>query len=143
MSKICKLCKIGKDPVKDFYIRNVEKGTRRAVCKKCLNSNQYNYLRRNCKNRRNWCLKHFYGVDLNWYNETFEEQEGRCAACYKHQSELEKALAVDHCHQSKKVRGLLCSNCNSALGMSHDSIKTLLNLVKYLEKHSKSDQKGI
>lgn len=42
-------------------------------------------------------------------------------------------LVVDHCHSSGEVRGLLCHNCNRALGLFKDSRENLLNAVEYLE----------
>ena len=42
-------------------------------------------------------------------------------------------LVVDHCHATGTVRGLLCHNCNRALGLLHDNTEVLLNAIKYLE----------
>jgi hypothetical protein len=43
--------------------------------------------------------------------------------------------SVDHCHQTGKVRGVLCARCNSALGMVGDNISVLEGLIDYLKKH--------
>lgn len=56
-------------------------------------------------------------------------QRGGCAICRE-----KKRLCVDHCHVSKKVRGLLCRECNIALGLLNDSVARLKRAVKYLIK---------
>jgi len=62
-----------------------------------------------------------------------EEQEHKCAICLTSDVDLEKLLAVDHCHTTGKVRGLLCSNCNLALGNFKDNITNLEQAIKYLK----------
>lgn len=53
-----------------------------------------------------------FGLTLEVYNQMFTNQEGKCKICNNHQSELRSALAVDHCHTTGEIRGLLCGNCN-------------------------------
>lgn len=57
-----------------------------------------------------------------------EEQQGKCGICKE-----SKKLFVDHCHKTRKVRGLLCSKCNLIIGQLNDSVEVGKNLVKYLE----------
>ncbi len=64
-------------------------------------------------------------------------QNEACAICKnpetaKHKGVLKK-LAVDHCHISLKIRGLLCSNCNQALGKFKENLETLINAINYLK----------
>ncbi len=64
----------------------------------------------------------------------FVAQNGVCAIC----SRLNlsgRRLAVDHDHATGKVRGLLCSRCNSAIGLARESLDVLKKTVLYLEKH--------
>ena len=69
--------------------------------------------------------------DLNDYNRAFQIQGGKCALCDKHQSELKRALAVDHDHATGRFRGLLCSPCNSnAVGIN--TLETIDLVKKYL-----------
>ena len=63
----------------------------------------------------------------------FDLQNGCCAICNRHESEFETALAVDHCHLTNKVRGLLCKDCNFFLGKAKDNIDILKSGIKYLE----------
>ena len=74
---------------------------------------------------------------LKDYARHFELQNGRCklATCNKHQSELEKALAVDHDHETGFFRGLLCDICNYHKVRSLTLVEAL-EIVAYLKQHS-------
>lgn len=76
-----------------------------------------------------------------------QRQDNRCAICRKvevgrHQSGKLRELAVDHCHETGKLRGLLCSKCNLGLGMFNDDWLVLDNAIEYLSywhgKHGSS-----
>jgi hypothetical protein len=82
-------------------------------------------------------IRNHYELTADGYNEMFASQEGKCLICKRHQEEFSKRLFVDHDHRTKKVRGLLCQNCNSGLGMFADDIERLKNAVNYLEKYGK------
>jgi hypothetical protein len=73
-----------------------------------------------------------FGLTLEDYDLMFNNQYGCCAICGRLHSEFKKKLAVDHCHSTGKVRGILCSNCNSILGHAHDSIEVLQKAIDYL-----------
>lgn len=79
-------------------------------------------------------LKHKFGITLDQYNKMFEEQQGCCAICGKHQTEFKRRLAVDHNHKTGKVRALLCDKCNWALGMLNEKVCVMKNMILYLEK---------
>ncbi len=75
-----------------------------------------------------------YGLTKEQYNITYNYQKGCCAICKRHQSEFKRVLAVDHNHTTGTVRGLLCNNCNSALGLYQEKISTLKGAIAYLKK---------
>lgn len=77
-------------------------------------------------------LKKLYGITQDDYNRMYNEQDGKCYICYRHQSKLKRALSVDHCHRTNKVRKLLCDKCNTALGLCQENSTILTNLIKYL-----------
>lgn len=79
---------------------------------------------------RRYLLKK-YGITLEQYKYLFTKQKGECAICKKKQK---TSLVVDHCHKSKKIRGLLCITCNLSLGGFKDSIIQLKKAIKYLRK---------
>ena len=89
--------------------------------------------------KRNYNLKKKYGIDLEIYKNMLLEQKGVCKICGLPETAIIRgriaALAVDHCHETGKVRGLLCMNCNRMLGNAKDSTANLLNAIKYLEDH--------
>lgn len=65
-------------------------------------------------------------------------QASLCAICHQPETALGahgkvKSLAVDHCHETGRVRGLLCNNCNRAIGLLGDSVDLLLKAVEYLK----------
>lgn len=92
-----------------------------------------NYKKANQSKIRTLNLKK-YGITLAQYEQMFADQAGCCAICKTHQSEFSKSLAVDHCHTSGKVRGLLCGLCNTALGSMRDSPEILASAINYLRK---------
>lgn len=85
--------------------------------------------------QQSYNLARNYRITIEQYNVMFAEQEGKCLGCFKHQSNFKKALCVDHDHKTGKIRGLLCSNCNTGLGLIKDSSDILMNLIEYLAKY--------
>ena len=56
----------------------------------------------------------------------------KCAVCG---TTADKAkMCIDHCHDTKKVRGLLCHGCNTALGLMKDDVQNIIRLSQYLAK---------
>jgi hypothetical protein len=95
-------------------------------------------------------LKNCYGLTDEKYNAILNTQNRACLGCLKTVEELGKLLTVDHDHAccpkakscGKCIRGLLCSNCNVALGRLKDNVETLKNLIKYLNKHNRRNKNG-
>ncbi len=79
-------------------------------------------------------LKAAFGINIDEYAAMLNTQGGVCAICKKTPEVNKKRLAVDHCHNSKKVRGLLCSTCNSAIGLLRDDISILKSAIQYIRK---------
>lgn len=94
---------------------------------------RYKDIEKRRKWERNFDYMRNYGITTDDYNRMFDEQEGRCAICLKHQSEFNKRLHVDHCHKTNQVRGLLCHNCNLSIGRLGEDIKTLERAIRYLQ----------
>lgn len=86
--------------------------------------------------QRNWLRKN-YNMTLDEYQEIFKKQRGLCAICgsegFAIARNQRQMIVIDHCHASGAVRGLLCHNCNRALGLFKDSVENLKNAIQYLE----------
>lgn len=79
---------------------------------------------------RNDMLKNRYGITSEEYGWMLSFQAGVCAVCKT--DEAGKSLAVDHCHKTGRVRGLLCRRCNMALGAFHDDADRIRRAAAYL-----------
>lgn len=111
---------------KEWDAKNVDK--RKANNEKFKKTNPLYHVEKH--------LKSSYGISLEDYNFLLQQQQFKCQCCG---IEAEKAqrgkLFVDHCHTNGAIRGLLCQQCNTALGMVKDNVETLYKLASYLIKH--------
>lgn len=92
----------------------------KGLCSECY-ANQDKY--------RDTVLQNKYGITLREYVLLLEKQNGVCAICG---NEGLNRLAVDHCHKTGVVRGLLCAQCNHGLGNFKDDPKLLISAIDYL-----------
>ena len=91
------------------------------------------------KNRRKSYIQEAfrkYGITSDEFYSLMVKQQDSCATCFTpfNWSDRETKPHIDHCHATKKVRGILCKKCNSVLGMVKDNPDTLKNLAEYLRK---------
>lgn len=100
---------------------------------------QREWRKRNPDKAKSLDLKKMYGITLGDYEKLLDKQKGLCAICKQPERSVDKdggprRMPVDHCHQTGKIRGLLCTSCNRALGLFKDSPQNLKNAIEYLEK---------
>lgn len=134
-TKQCTSCSIEK-PILDFHWHYKDKGIRRTSCKVCRSNVEK--LRQRTEsykiNRTNYNLQKAYGISSAEYEEKLKYQNYSCALCGI--KPTTKALAVDHCHTTGKVRSLLCGLCNTGLGQFKDNPELLLKAADYLRKYN-------
>lgn len=99
------------------------------------NATKRAWYARNKEHQKRVVRLRMYGITADKYQELFTQQGGVCAVCRK-PCITGRMLAVDHCHKTGKIRGLLCSPCNSALGFVKDDLTRLEALVSYLRSSS-------
>jgi hypothetical protein len=78
-------------------------------------------------------MKFKYGLSIEEYNSMLESQNHKCMICKTPTENLKRKLAVDHCHTTNSVRGLLCGTCNTGLGQLKDSPELLRKAAEYIE----------
>ncbi len=112
--------------------------SRKSHCRDCVNKSNLERYHNNDKTKeahRRAAHKHrikSYGISYEDYNSMLEKQNYSCLICRS----KPETLHVDHCHKTGKVRGLLCSTCNTALGHAKDDIEILKKMIEYLEVHN-------
>jgi hypothetical protein len=94
-----------------------------------------NYEKRKERNRE-FRLRRQFGLPLGEHKLLLEKQNYTCPICHRHQKDLPRNLSLDHCHTTGQIRGLLCLNCNAALGHTRDSITILKEMINYLKKYN-------
>jgi hypothetical protein len=125
---------------------NVQWVEKRFIKRKYETSKEYNkefqkHYRLTASERvKNCRLKLTYGIDINFYYEMLASQNHKCAICGKEETFYNRlgrkiSLAVDHCHKTGKIRGLLCAHCNKSIGAFGESIDVLQSAIDYLKAH--------
>ncbi len=153
MPKLCPGCRILKSST-EFH-RRVKTGRLRSRCKSCeLIERNASYHKRPIEVRRHaraiynaWRGKNpAYGRDYNRlkkfgvsrerYDQMLAAQGGRCGICRSDnpRSRRVATFAIDHCHATGVVRGLLCIPCNVAIGMFKDSPERAISASQYLSR---------
>lgn len=134
-AKRCPKCDVYK-PKDLFYRSKSHKDGCSSYCKACQNLRTTSYARDNKEKipTQSYSLKRRYGITSEEYLQMLDNQGGKCAICEVENCLTGRALAVDHCHDTGKIRGLLCSNCNIGLGNFKDSLELLKKSVQYLSK---------
>lgn len=87
--------------------------------------------KRRGRDQRHTQLKTHYGITKAQYDEMLLAQGGKCAIC---SVDPKETLCVDHCHDSGRVRALLCRSCNTGLGCFKDDLSLFGLAIRYLEK---------
>lgn len=118
-TKECCVCALYK-PLSDFHNDKSKISGRQSRCK-------------NCDRKAGLALR--YGLRIEEYDDLMTSQGRRCAICANVPI---KPLAVDHCHITGNVRGLLCQSCNLLLGHAKDDPKILQHAAEYLVATNKA-----
>jgi hypothetical protein len=118
------------------YDKNYYQKNRDSINKKNRDRNHRNYDIRKEKNRN---LMRMFNISIDDYEYLFKKQNGLCAICgfkedRKHRNGKTFSLAVDHNHITGKIRGLLCSRCNMAIGGLRDSVEIIEKALMYIKQ---------
>ena len=118
----CKACKA--EMVRAYVQRNPEEVRRRARERKATPSGRLRVRKSN--------LKQSFGISKSEFDRKWRDQGKTCAICGARRRRGEPVFALDHDHATGMIRGILCHNCNRALGLANDDIRLLERAIKYL-----------
>jgi len=147
----CKECNINQRMNRYEYKKEkIIKTDSKKQCRICKEIKEYSCFKNKKYTYCNECVKFIgnvrvlkrYGLTPESYKTILDNQGGVCKICNSIEKD-NKRLSVDHDHSCcsgttscrKCIRGLLCSRCNKALGMTKDSQELLLAMIKYLQKY--------
>ena len=126
-----------KELKRNSYIRNKDKAL--ATVKKYQEKNRDKILKRNREKYKNnpelykeRRIIYKYGITYKDKEEMYMSQDSRCLIC-DNQFPIQE-LHIDHNHNTNEVRGLLCPQCNTSLGLLKENINTLMNMISYIEQ---------
>ena len=145
--KTCKSCLVEK-PLEEFYTHARTKDGKGSWCKKCLMAKTAE-KRKDPVQKELWkeygrrsILKKRYGITADQYDQMIIDQNNGCAICGSTEMGGRgegTRLAVDHNHETGKVRGLLCTSCNNGLGRFKDDPELLVKAATYLKSYKSSE----
>ena len=150
MNKQCPKCNTSK-PLDEFYHNKARSDKHDSWCKVCADTKNKAYAAAHpdklkdasrLYNQRpevkyrvfEYYLNSRYGAGAADYRkEKFDAQGGKCAICGRSENELTNRLSLDHNHDTGQWRGLLCTECNSAVGLLRENEELFMAAIKYLE----------
>lgn len=109
-----------------------------SYCIECARKDSLDYYHThgNKKSRERAWADQGIKFTVEEYDELLTAQGGGCAICFVATNKSGRRLAVDHCHETGRVRGILCTNCNVTLGRMNDDPDLLRRAAEYLEAHT-------
>lgn len=143
-TKKCTRCGVTKPRTEFYKASGKREGMVKPRCKACDSELARQWFaenkERSKETRHRWSLKNTYGITHEDYQRLLDEQGGVCAVCGEDEPNehgrtgTKFRLAVDHCHDTGRVRGLLCQKCNRAIGLLRDDSGLLRKAIDYLER---------
>ena len=125
--------------IENFNINRSTKRGRDRRCKLCTSIAVKAWRRANPERAASHHRKRLYGISTEQFEAMYNNQAGLCGACTTQIPKYGRSVAIDHNHKTGKVRGLLCHNCNDALGKLKDSPALVKNLLDYIIKYEAGD----
>lgn len=131
MYRVCKTCNES-FPLEKFWLQPNKKN-RYTSCPQCINKQRQEKYKLNIeehrKQHKEYVLKYRYKLTSEDINNLLLQQDNKCVIC----KQILIKKHIDHCHKTGKIRGILCPNCNKALGLFKENTTALQNAIKYLE----------
>jgi len=133
--KVCSKCRV----LKDFseFTKDLNHWTGKSYwCKECKNASIRKHRESNpelfYESMRYSQAKIRYGIEKEDYLQLLESQNHLCAICSE-SLDMGRQTHIDHCHDTGRIRGILCGSCNKGIGMLRDSPTILRSAADYLD----------
>ena len=138
-SRTCTKCK-RELVISAFNCRSDRGGVPHSWCARCRASNMKEWRAKQTSAQRSTRYRREnlgrYGISVDEYQKMFDRQDGLCAICNNPPTQGRgQRLSVDHCHETKELRGLLCHACNTSLGGFKDNPDLLRKAANYCEQY--------
>lgn len=138
MEKVCPCCKLLR-PIDKYHRDRKTKDGHAFVCKGCLSARKRQWRKENpatahARERADNLRRKNLNEEM--LAEMWKAQKGLCAICLKGLRRTRLGHAVDHCHVTRRTRGLLCQNCNFMIGHARDDPARLRAAAAYLESYA-------
>jgi hypothetical protein len=117
-TKLCSKCNLIKDKDSFYFMKKLNR--HRSFCRECEN---------------NTTLKRVYKLSDDEFNQIVEKRRNNICEICNCENESNKNLFVDHNHSTGRIRGVICHNCNVAIGHLRDDVDLARRIIIYLEKH--------
>jgi len=136
--KTCSLCKETKEISRFGALRKSLDG-KASACRECYNAERAAWGKDRKARHALFTRISCYGLTFSQFEEMLIESNDLCKICTRHT----KKLVIDHCHETGRVRGLICTACNNGLGMFKDNKKFLENAITYLRSDKDERLRGL
>jgi hypothetical protein len=126
---------------REWYHQNVDERRRasrermrvwRAKNPELAKASNKKWRGKNPNHLKDYLLSKTYGITLKERDALFQRQDSKCAIC-RSATTAGNGWHVDHCHKTKRVRGILCNHCNLTLGHAKENPDILVAAARYLE----------
>ena len=140
-TKVCTKCKADK-PLTEYFSRGgMLAHLYKSRCKSCMQEQRQQWAVDNQEHLNEWRRKNWVtakrrlkrrGATQKLYDQLYEIQQGRCALCREPEEKF-AWLCIDHDHDTGRIRGLLCPNCNRGIGLLRDNADLLRKAAEYID----------
>lgn len=132
-------CKCCRNTAQKKYLVNAPEVFSKIKAKRASAAKKFYSTKKGKDKLREYHLQKEFSMSIEDYNSLLEKQDGVCNICKRHRIASNKSnMAVDHCHTTGKIRGILCNWCNRGIGIFEDNEEFLKRAIDYL-KESKND----
>lgn len=135
--KTCSKCEKERD-LSFFFVNKSRSDGVDSQCKMCADEYNRTWKEANTEKRAIYAfrtrLKKNFGITEKQYEQLLDKQNNCCALCQKPATNFDRRLAVDHDHETGRIRGLLCYYCNHKLIGRHKDGNLLRRMADYVEQ---------